>query len=186
MRAPICTERLVLRDVTEADAERLVDLDSDPEVMRYLSARSRYDAAAYRERIRGTYLPFRAHAWHGFYLAFDRATDAFLGWVIARPAPGHPFARDLGWTREDEIEIGYRFRRAAWGRGIATEAALPLVAVALADPATAAVVACARADNRGSLRVLEKLKLERTGEAVLPGVTEPVVILARRSARPRA
>jgi RimJ/RimL family protein N-acetyltransferase len=186
MRAPICTERLVLRDVTEADAERLVDLDSDPEVMRYLSAHSRYDAAAYRERIRDVYLPFRAHPWHGFYLTFDRATDAFLGWVIARPATGHLFARELDWTRADEIEIGYRFRRAAWGRGIATEAARPLVAVALADPATTAVVACARTDNRGSLRVLDKLGFERAGEAVLPGIPEPVVKLARRSARPRA
>lgn len=185
MREPIRTERLVLRDATEADAELLFELDSDPEVMRYLMARH-LDPAAYRERIRNVYLPFEAHPWHGFYLAFDETADEFLGWVICRPAPGHLFARDLGWTRDDEIEIGYRFRRAVWGRGIATEAAAALVALALSDPVTASVVACARIDNGASLRVLEKLGLARTGEAVLPGVPEPVAKLARPRTHPRA
>ncbi len=177
MREPIRTERLVLRDITEADAELLFELDSDPDVMRYVSARPAVGVEAYRERTRNVYLPLQAHAWFGVYLVFER--DEFLGWAFVRPAPGHLFARDLGWTREDEIEIGYRYRRAAWGRGIATEAAAPLVARALNDPATASVVACARIDNVASLRVLEKLELARTGEAVLPGVPEPVVKLAR-------
>lgn len=186
MRAPIRTDRLVLRDVTEADAELLFDLDSDPEVMRYIGARPASDVSWYRERIRSVYLPFEAHPWHGVYLVFDGAADEFFGWVFARPAPGHLFARELGWTREDEIEIGYRYRRAAWGRGIATEAAEPLVALALSDPATTAVVGCARVDNVGSIRVLEKLGLARTGTAALPGVPEPVAQLARPARHPRA
>jgi RimJ/RimL family protein N-acetyltransferase len=186
MRAPIRTQRLVLRDVTETDAERLLDLDSDPEVLRYIGARPASNATWYRKRIRDVYLPFEARPCHGFYLVFAETADAFLGWVFARPATGHLFARELGWTREDEIEIGYRYRRAVWGRGIATEAAEPLVALALADPATTAVVGCARIDNRGSIRVLEKLGLARAGEAVLPGVPEPVVKLARPCAHSRA
>lgn len=184
MREPIRTERLVLRDITEADAELLFDLDSDPDVMRYVSARPAVGVEAYRERTRKVYLPFQSHPWFGVYLVFERAE--FLGWAFVRPAPGHLFARELGWTREDEIEIGYRYRRAAWGRGIATEAATPLVALALNDRATAAVVACARIDNVGSIRVLEKLGLARTGEAVLPGVPEPVAKLARPCSHPRA
>lgn len=184
MRAPIRTERLVLRDVTEADAELLVELDSDPEVMRYVSARPTVGPAEYAARARTVYLPLQAHAWFGMYLVFERAE--FLGWVFARPAPGHLFARELGWTRADEIEIGYRYRRAAWGRGVATEAATALVALALADPATTAVVGCARVDNAGSIRVLEKLGLVRAGEAALPGVPEPVAKLVRPARHPRA
>lgn len=184
MREPIRTERLVLRDITEADAELLFELDSDPDVMRFVSARPAVGVEAYRERTRNVYLPLQAHAWFGIYLVFERA--AFLGWAFVRPAPGHLFARELSWTREDEIEIGYRLRREVWGRGIATEAAAPLVEIALADPATASVVACTRIDNLASLRVLEKLELERTGEAVLPGVPEPVVKMARPRREPRA
>ena len=57
------------------------------------------------------------------------------------------------------------------------------VRIALADPATTAVVACARADNAGSLRVLAKLGLGRVGEVMLPGATEPTVTLARHKGR---
>jgi RimJ/RimL family protein N-acetyltransferase len=179
MREPLLTDRLVLRDVTEADAGLLFDLDSDPEVMRHLGPRPASDVAAYRERTRTVYVPQQAHPWHGVRLVFDRANGAFLGWVFVRPAPASARARDLGWTRPDEVEVGYRYRRSAWGRGVATEAATPLVGIALADPATEAVVACARAGNTASLRVLEKLGLERVGAVLLPKESEPTVKLAR-------
>jgi RimJ/RimL family protein N-acetyltransferase len=51
--------------------------------------------------------------------------------------------------------------------------------LALADPTTTAVVACAHAGNAGSLRVLEKLGLERVGTVMLSEESEPTVKLAR-------
>ncbi len=179
MREALLTDRLVLRDVTEADAELLFDLDADPEVMRYIGPRPASDVGWYRDRTRTVYVPQRAHPWHGLRLVLDRASGEFLGWVFIRPAPGHRNAPEIGWTRPDEVEVGYRYRRAAWGRGVATEAATPLVRAALADPATTAVVGCALATNAGSLRVLEKLGLARVGEVRLPEFREPVVKLAR-------
>ena len=179
MRDPLQTARLVLRDVTEADAELLLELDSDPEVMRYISSAPPPELASYRDRIRTVFLPRQAHPWHGIRIVLDRLSGEFLGWVFARPACDSTLARHLGWTRPDEIEIGYRYRRAAWGRGLATEAAMPLMATALDDPATTTVVACAHARNTASLRVLEKLGLVRVGEVVLPDANEPTVKLAR-------
>lgn len=179
MRDPLQTARLVLRDVTEADAERLLELDSDPEVMRYISYAPLPELASYRDRIKTVFLPRQAHPWHGIRIVLDRLNGEFLGWVFARPASDSTLAPSLGWTRPDEIEIGYRYRRAAWGRGLATEAAMPLLATALDDPATTAVVACAHARNTASLRVLEKLGLTRVGEAILPDGDELTVKLAR-------
>ena len=179
MREPLLTDRLTLRDITEADAELLFDLDSDPEVMRYIGPRPASDVASYCDRIQTVYVPFQAHPWHGVRTVLNRATGEFLGWVFVRPATAAKHAREIGWTLTDEVEVGYRYHRSAWGRGIATEAAMPLVQIALEDPATSAVVACARADNAGSLRVLEKLGLERIGEVMLPEMSEPVVKLAR-------
>jgi len=179
MRAPLRTDRLLLRDVAEADAELLFDLDSDPEVLRYIGPRPADDVAAYRDRTRTVYLPWQTHPYFGVRLVFDRAGGEFLGWVFVRPATASRAAAALGWTSPDEVEVGYRYRRSAWGRGVATEAARPLVEIALADPATTAVVGCARADNAGSLRVLEKLGLVRVGEVALPGSAEPTVKLAR-------
>jgi [ribosomal protein S5]-alanine N-acetyltransferase len=179
MRKPLLTDRLILRDITETDAELLFDLDSDPEVMRYIGPRPAPDVAAYRDRTRTVYVPFQAHPWHGVRIALDRGSGEFLGWVFVRPATHSKFASEIGWTRPDEVEVGYRYRRSAWGRGLATEAATPLVRIALADAATTAVVACAEAGNAGSLRVLEKLGLERVGEVRLSEADEPTVKLAR-------
>jgi RimJ/RimL family protein N-acetyltransferase len=179
MREPITTPRLLLRDVTEADAERLLDLDSDPEVMRYIGPRPTDDAAWYLDRIRTVFLAWQAHPWHGIRMVHDRATDEFLGWVFIRPANASPIAAEIGWADPREMEVGYRFRRAAWGRGIATESATPLTALAVDDPATSAVVACAQSDNAGSLRVLEKLGLQRVGEVTLRDGGRPTVKLSR-------
>lgn len=179
MRESLLTNRLILRDITEGDAELLFDLDSDPEVMRYIGTPPARDVAGYRDRTRTVYVPWQAHPWHGVRIVLDRACADFLGWVFVRPATASKNASEIGWTRPDEVEVGYRYRRSAWGRGIATEAATPLVQIALADTATTAIVACALAGNMGSLRVLEKLGLERVGEVMLPDTSEPTVKLAR-------
>jgi RimJ/RimL family protein N-acetyltransferase len=179
MRELLRTERLVLRDITEADAQLLFDLDSDPEVMHYIGPQPASGVAPYRERIRNVYIPFQAHPWHGVRIVLDRTSNEFLGWVFIRPATASKNARDLGWTRGGEEEIGFRYKRSFWGRGIATEAARSLIEIALADPATTAVVACAMATNARSLRVLEKLGLERVGEVIVPELSEPLVRLAR-------
>jgi RimJ/RimL family protein N-acetyltransferase len=179
MREQLLTDRLILRDVSEGDTESLFELDSDPEVMRYVGPRPATDVTWYRERTQRVYLPLQAHPWHGVRVVLDRASDTFLGWVFVRPAVTSPIACEIGWTQSDEVEIGYRYRRSAWGRGVATEAATPLLQIALADPATTAVVAWALAGNTGSLRVLEKLGLQRIEEVMLPGATQPTIKMAR-------
>jgi ribosomal-protein-alanine N-acetyltransferase len=179
MREPLLTDRLILRDVVEADAELLFDLNSDPEVMRYIAPPPASDVPGYRDRILTVHLPYQAHPWHGVRIVLDRTTGEFLGVVFARPATDSRFAQEIGWTQPNEVEVGYIYRRCAWGRGLATEAATPLVCIALADPATLAVVACVHAGNAGSLRVLEKLGLERVGEVLSSTTNETTVKLAR-------
>lgn len=179
MREPLLTDRLILRDITEEDAPLLFDLDSDPEVMRYIGKRPASDPDWYRQRIRTVYMPWQKHPWHGTWLVLDRTSREFLGWVFIRPSVASPDAPFFGWTRPDEVEVGYRYHRKAWGRGIATEAASLLVQFALDDPATTGIVAGALAGNAGSLRVLEKLGLIRVDEVVDPETGELAVKLAR-------
>jgi [ribosomal protein S5]-alanine N-acetyltransferase len=179
MREPFLTDRLLLRDITEADADLMFDLDSDPEVMRYIGSRLANDASWYRDLIQMKFVPQQTHSWHGVRVVFDRVSGDFLGSVSIRPATASKDAKALGWSRSDEIEIGFRFRQLVWGRGIATEAAKPLVAIALADPTTTAIVAYAEISNVASLRVLQKLGLEPVGEVLLTGTSEPTVKLAR-------
>jgi len=179
MREPIFTDRLHLRDVFEADAALLFDLDCDPEVMRYIGSPPA-DVDWHRHRICTAHLPLQNHPWQGLRIVLDRASGEFVGWVFIRPATMSKIAAELGWIQADEVEIGYRYRRDVWGRGIATEAGRPLVRFALADPATSAVVGCAMEGNAASIRVLEKLGLDRVETVNVPSEREPVVKLARR------
>lgn len=185
MREAFVTDRLVIRDIHESDAQAMFDLDLDDEVMRYCGPRPAHDVEWLRDRIRTVYLAYQAHAWRGIRVVCDRGSGEFLGWVFVRPATASWNAAELGWTRETEEEVGYRFRRSAWGRGIATEASVPLVGRAIDDPETTSIVACAMAENAGSLRVLKKLGLIPVGTVQLRDSSALTVKLARAVREPR-
>src|SRR5262249_12858439 len=121
------TTRLVLREFTEADAEALRELDGDPEVRRYVGGEVP-DVEAYRRMITQRFAAGYAEGW-GFWAAQEKASGEFLGWFHLRPAREYRYANEAGY-RPGDIDLGYRLRRAAWGRGYATEGALALVAYA--------------------------------------------------------
>src|SRR4051812_7629923 len=101
------TERVTLRPFGVDDADLLIELDSDPAVMRYLSG----GAPTPADEVRDLVLPsVRAgyERWSGafgLFAAHDRASGAFLGWFCLRPERDGPL---------DEVELGYRLRQAAW------------------------------------------------------------------------
>jgi len=175
------TERLRLRGFTDtdADARLLFELDSDPEVMRFIGPFGMPTIDAYRERIRTVWLPYYAsRPTSGFWAAVEKATDQFVGWCFVRPAPDYKFAAEAGWLSPNEIELGYRLKRSVWGRGLATEASAALVRLAFTDPSVTAVVAVALTPNRASTRVMEKVGMSRVREFTIPGFDHPSVIYA--------
>lgn len=177
MKRYLETERLVLRELVDSDADHLLALDGDPEVMRYIGPFALPDRDAYRQRIRAYQETYARGPGHGLWAAVDRDTAAFLGWFHLRPALDYRFAAEAGYAAGD-LDVGYRFRREAWGRGLATEGAQALVKKAFADLAAPRVVACALATNRASLRVLEKAGLRRHHAFGLPGFPDPAVMYA--------
>ncbi len=145
------TDRLVLRRFTADDLDDLVELDSDPEVTRYLTK-----APPVREKVAGEVIPgmlryYEDHPGFGTWAAVEKATGAFIGWFHLRPA------HDGG--RDDEPELGYRFRRAAWGKGYATEGSRALIERAFTQMNARRVFALTMKINAGSRRVMEKAGL---------------------------
>ena len=143
------TERLVLRRLTAADVDNLVELDGDPEVMRYLSG----GAPTPRDVIESDILPrlLRAYergAGFGYWAAIEKANGDFLGWFSFRPSDG---------GGPEQAELGYRLRRTAWGRGLATEGARALVRKGFTELGVRRVVATTYQDNLASRRVMEKV-----------------------------
>lgn len=66
-------------------------------------------------------------------------------------------------TAEQEPEVAYMLARAAWGQGLATEAASAAVGWAFAAQPAASLVGLTHPDNQRSQRVLTKLGFERAG-----------------------
>ncbi|MFD5112381.1 GNAT family N-acetyltransferase [Streptomyces sp. NPDC058391] len=138
------TPRLRLRSFTEGDLDRLVALDNDPGVRRFIDA----GRPVSRDTVRRLTLPRMLG--RGFWAAEERSTGAWLGWFSLEPG------EEPGW---DVVELGYRLHRAAWGLGYATEGARALVGKAFTDLGTERVTAQTMTVNTGSRRVMEKAGL---------------------------
>jgi RimJ/RimL family protein N-acetyltransferase len=144
------TPRLRLRRFGPADVDRLVELDSDPEVMRYIS----YGVPTPRERYESEIMPrwfalYASSPLLGYWAAELRDAGEFIGWFHLRPDR----------IDEGEQELGYRLRRSAWGHGYATEGGRALVAHGFERVGAGKISARTLRANRGSQRVMEKCGL---------------------------
>ena len=166
MIAPILTtERVVLRQLTAADAAHLFALDHDPGVLQFTSEVPRTSVAAYRDLIATEIVPFyRRSDQFGHWGAEERNGGPFLGWFCLHPAADSGVGPEVFDFAADDCEIGYRLRRHAWGRGLATEVARSLIDRAFVAWVGCRVVATTRSDNIASIRVLEKAGMGRHPE----------------------
>lgn len=144
------TERLRLRPFTQSDIDALVDLDSDPEVMRYLNGGIPTPRAVVEAEVLPRFLrSYERGDGFGVFAALEKATDEFLGWFGFQPRD-----TDLG-----EVELGYRLKRAAWGKGYATEGARALIRRGFTELGVRRIVATTYQDNLPSRRVMERAGL---------------------------
>jgi RimJ/RimL family protein N-acetyltransferase len=144
---PLRTDRLRLEPVGAHHLPLLVDLNADPEVMRFILGRAATEQETYDEW--RTRLASRTDVARGlgYWAGFTEA--GFAGWWGASS-----FAGDASVA-----VLGYRLRRAAWGLGLATEGARAVLGQAFAEPGVAAVTASTMAVNSGSRNVLAKAGL---------------------------
>ncbi|MBB2911726.1 RimJ/RimL family protein N-acetyltransferase [Streptosporangium becharense] len=157
MRVFLETDRLVLRRVTEDDLDDLVALDGDPEVMRYLTG----GRPTPREVVRDEVIPrwtafYERYDGYGYWVAVEKATGGFLGWFLFRP---NPVGTRADGTVREGIELGYRLRRSAWGRGYATEGSRALIRKGFTGAGVERVYAETMTVNAASRRVMEKAGL---------------------------
>jgi RimJ/RimL family protein N-acetyltransferase len=142
------TERLILRRFTAADADNLFELDSDPEVMRYLNG----GTPTSRHVVENDVLPrflrsYERYGGFGYWAAIEKTSGAFIGWFGLRPRDDQRF---------DEVELGYRLRQSAWRKGYATEGSRALIRKGFSELGVQRVYATTYEDNLASRRVMEK------------------------------
>jgi RimJ/RimL family protein N-acetyltransferase len=112
------TARLQLVPLGDEHLEDEVELDADPEVMRYLGRprqRAEVELAHRRRMAAAARVPGL-----GFWVGL--VDGAFVGWWILEP----PERADQGPV-DGQAELGYRLLRRHWRRGLASEGARELV-----------------------------------------------------------
>ena len=148
------TERLLLREMTEADAGQLVRLGQNPNVTRYLPDTPPAGVEEAVRQLQTVIFPQYAHR-IGRWAVIRRDTGAFIGWC------GVKYYADV-----NEYDLGYRYFEEHWSRGYATEAAQAVLRYGIEQLRGARIVGKAMVDNAGSRRVLEKIGLSFEGYAV--------------------
>lgn len=168
----LTTARLLLRRPAEADVDAIAEMNADPEVMRYIGDGRAWppDPDRVRARIARAQREWTEHR-YGMMSVLLKETGEYAGWVtLTEPL----FLPEI----LPAVEIGWRFRRARWGHGYATEAARALLDHGLTEGDLDRVVSIRHVDNAQSKRVMEKLGLRFEFETVVPSTQQPVAVHA--------
>lgn len=142
------TERLTLRRLTVDDAQFVFALLNEPSWLRFIGdkgVRTLEDARAYIENG-----PLAMYQRFGFGL-----------YVTERRTDGVPMGMCGLIKRDglDDVDIGFAFLPAYWGRGYAFEAAAAVMDYGRNVIGLTRIVAITAPDNESSARLLEKLGL---------------------------
>jgi RimJ/RimL family protein N-acetyltransferase len=117
MQFSIQTDRLLLRDIREEDAQAMFEMDRDPDVHRYLGNKPVTKIGEVEEVIRYIQQQYKDHG-IGRWAVIERATGNFIGWS------GLKFMTEEFNGQNNFYDLGYRFIKKYWGLGYATETAL--------------------------------------------------------------
>jgi RimJ/RimL family protein N-acetyltransferase len=163
------SNRLLFRQFTLDDAKLLVDLNSDPEVMKYLhEPETTMENAS--QVLRDIILP-QYERGLGRWAVFLKYTEEFIGWC------------GLKYLAEsNEIDLGYRFKKEYWGKGYATEAAKTCISYAFAHLNVQKIIARAHIDNSASLHVIEKCGMNFLREGIVDSCPVKTYELVNESA----
>ena len=161
------TERLILRRLTEADADGLVELFNDPEVRRFISVKHPYTREDALARVRSD-----SREWddlgHRIVAIEERASGRFAGRVVL-----------YDWPQFAETEIGWTLMAWARGKGYATEAARAFSQWGFATLGASYLISLINPDNEPSKRVAERLGMKLLRHDELDGEPHLVYGLSR-------
>jgi len=152
------TERLVLRELTDADVEVYFQLATHPDVIRHIPvpvpAGVEEALALMRRRRVSDYEALGFGRW----ACVLKATGEVAGWSGPRLLP------EVG-----EVELGYRFLPPHWGKGLATEAGAAVLRHWFGPMGRGRIIALVDPANVASANVVRKLGFRNTGGIEITG-----------------
>ena len=146
------TDRLVLRELLPGDAPFVLELLNEPSFLQYIGdrgVRTIDDAVHYIAAG-----PAESYATNGFGL-----------YLVERRADGEPLGM-CGLLKRDtlpDVDLGFAYRPAHWGKGYALEAALATIAYARETLGLPRLAAITSPDNEASMKLLARLGFAAEG-----------------------
>lgn len=163
MKVHIETDRLIIRDIEESDAQGIFDLDSDPEVHEFLGKKpikTIKEAKQVIAFIRNQYVKNGIGRW----AIIDKKTSDFIGWTGLKYEQG--LRKDFSY-----YDLGYRLRKKYWGNGIATETAIESLKYGFEKLGLKEIGAAADVNHSASNKILKKIGLKFIDTFDYEGVT---------------
>ncbi|MEO1262351.1 MAG: GNAT family N-acetyltransferase [Bacteroidota bacterium] len=146
------TPRLIVRNLESADFSPFYQMQGNPNVMRYTTGRPDTEKEA-----RNSLKKCMDH--------YALPDNDFWVWAIERKTDG-AFVGTAAIVEENEI--GYRFLEKYWGNGYGQEIADGLIAHAIHKMSAKKVIAYVEPENIGSVKILERSKLNFIKEYIHP------------------
>jgi RimJ/RimL family protein N-acetyltransferase len=169
------TARVRLRQYRESDFPHIVELHTDPRVMRYLTMgvpETLDDTRAFVARTVRYQEQFATRL--GVLTAELLHSGEFIGWFFLRPDEAD------GVVNDKELELGYRLLHRFWGQGFATEVSRQLLRLAFDHLGADGVYATATTDHVASQGAMTKLGMRFVGTSMDSSGGQPEEIVIYR------
>lgn len=153
------TSRLTLRYITARDAEALMPILGDAEVMQYsiIGVHSKKQIKQFIEQRLISYMEYG----FGLYAVVHKQNQELIGYCGF-------FIQSI--EQQKEVEVGYRLAKKYWGQGLATEAAKAVVEYGQQRFNFQRFVCLIETENSRSIRVANKLGMTLEKKIIYHGL----------------
>jgi [ribosomal protein S5]-alanine N-acetyltransferase len=148
MKVILETDRLLLREFVEDDAEWFFRLNTDPEVLRFVPDKPLLNVEQARQILIDHPIADYGKRGFGRGACILKSTGEPIGFA------GLKHLDELG-----EVDVAYRLLPAYWGMGLATEAARASLPFGFTNLGLKQIIGLVMPENIASVRVLEKIGL---------------------------
>ena len=154
------SDRLGFRKWLPSDAEPFASMNGDPVVMEFFPKMlTREESDGFITRIEASFTQYGYDLW----VVEEKASGNFIGFIgFSHPHFEAPFTPC--------IEIGWRLAKEFWNKGYATEGALACLRYGFDELGFAEVLSFTAVTNTRSVRVMQKIGMEKVGEFDHPNV----------------